>query len=104
MQRVNLKSGSTPTSPGPISRPRHTTISGAALHLLRQTLGGDKHGRNFAEMIAATLVCRALRGDSWAMRELMRAVPVSQECPNCGHRPMSIAECDALIRASRDEE
>ena len=75
MKRTQSDNLKTPTKPGP--------IIDAASDLLRQAVPGDTQGRTFSEVIAATLVGRALRGDLRAVRELVEITTQPYECPVC---------------------
>jgi len=74
MKRTQSDSLKMHAKPGP--------IIDAARDLLRQPVPGDAQGRTFSEMIAATLVERAFRGNLQALRELREAT-ASGECENC---------------------
>ena len=106
-QRDNLKPWPQPVGKNPTKQPKHTTISDACRYLLGQLVPGDKQGRTFAEMIAETLIWRALQGDLRAMsevREIEEAGAVeSQECMNCKYLNQlpqtSDEELDLIIKA-----
>ena len=57
-------------SGNPAGRPKSITMSEAYRRELAKPDPADKHGRTFAEVIAARMIVRALIGDVQAVREL----------------------------------
>ena len=102
----NLKSWPKGVSGNPAGRPRNTKLTTALRELLGCVDPEDKAGRTYAEVIADTIIRRAVRGDVRAAREIRvvtegrapRRVPNETDtgawdrvvkslvCPGCGSR------------------